>query len=363
MTRNRYVVMAVGLGVSALFIYLAVRGLDFSAVEEAFSHAELLPWLPLGILSYLCSHVARGLRCRLLVRRHAKISLVTATHVVVVGYAANNVLPARLGELVRSGMLAERAAMPLAQSIVVTFIERVLDGIVMLFLLVVATLTVDVAGWMRELVFVALGVFGAATVAMFAAAHAPRFVIALASRIGRPLGPRWQARFVGLATSVTNAGACLRDPRDAALLFAGSLLVWCLEAGMYVALLPIFGIPMTWQLGVATMCVTGFGLLLPSSPGSIGPYHYFASQAMIVFGVAGPTALAYATLVHLTFYIPVTAWGAAAMVWYGVKLNAAPAAAQPAETTAADAVDTAEKVTHATPPAPGAPAVSPPPNA
>jgi hypothetical protein len=328
--KNRLAVVMIGLAVSAVFVFLAVRGLDLSAVGAAFSSAVLWPWVPLGVAAYLCSHVARGVRCRMLVARHADISLATATHVVVVGYAANNVLPARLGELVRSGMLAERAAMPLAQSIALTVIERVLDGLMMLALLVLATLTIDVAGWMRELVYVALAVFGLATAVVAIAAYAPAVILRLAQRAARPLGERWRARADRLAHSVTAAGACLREPRAAARLLAVSLLVWALEAGMYVTLLPTLGIPVTWQLGVTTMCVTGFGLLLPSSPGSIGPYHYFASQTLIGFGVAAPTALAYATLVHLAFYVPVTLWGAAAMVWYGVELNAS---AAPADTS------------------------------
>lgn len=321
MRKNRLLAVLAGLAVSAVFVYLATRGLDLGAVTDAFSHASLLPWLPLGVASYLLSHVIRGLRLRVLVRRHADVRPLAATHIVVVGCAANNVLPARLGELVRSGMLAERAAMPLAQSITVTFIERVLDGIVLLGLLVVATLSVGVAGWMQDLVFVALAVFGMATVAIVGAAHAPRLLLSLASNLTRPLGARWQARFVSLAQSIVNAGACLRHPTDAALLISLSVVAWCLEAGMYLALLPLFGLPIEWQVGVATMCVTSFGILLPSSPGSIGPYHYFASQSLIVFGVAGPTALAYATLVHLAFYLPVTVWGAAAMLWYGIQLD------------------------------------------
>lgn len=317
--------MLLGLAVSAVFVYLAVRGLDLSAIEAAFARADLLPWLPLGVASYLCSHVVRGLRLRVLVRRHADLRPGAATQIVVIGCAANNVLPARLGELVRSGMLTERAAMPLAQSITVTFIERVLDGIILLFLLVLATATVEVSGWMQDLVYVALAVFGMATVAMVGAAQAPRLLVEIASRVTRPLGAAWQARFVNLATSVANAGACLRHPVDAALLLVLSLVAWCLEAGMYLALLPTFGLDIgpsiVWQVGVATMCVTSFGILLPSSPGAIGPYHYFASQSLIVFGVAAPTALAYATLVHLAFYLPVTIWGAAAMLWYGVQLD------------------------------------------
>jgi len=343
MRRRRLLAVLLGLAVSAVFVYLAVRGLDLSAIEAAFARAELFPWLPLGVASYLCSHVVRGLRLRVLVRRHADLRPVAATQIVVIGCAANNVLPARLGELVRSGMLTERAAMPLAQSITVTFIERVLDGIILLFLLVLATATVEVSGWMQDLVYVALAVFGMATVAMVGAAQAPRLLVEIASRVTRPLGARWQARFVNLATSVANAGACLRHPGDAALLLALSLVAWCLEAGMYLALLPIFGLSIEWQVGVATMCVTSFGILLPSSPGAIGPYHYFASQSLIVFGVAAPTALAYATLVHLAFYLPVTIWGAAAMLWYGVQLDgtSAPRDAAPRTTASQTAASQA----------------------
>ncbi len=331
MRTRRITMIAVGLGASAVFIWLAMRGLDLSAVKRAFAEAELVPWLPLGIGLYFASHLVRGVRCKLLVKKHATLGLATATNVVVVAYGANNVLPARLGEFVRAGMLAERANMPLSQSLGVTFIERVLDGLTMLLLLVIATFTADVAHWMRELVYVALAVFGMATIVMVVGAIWPQRIIRLAVWASRPLGVNWQARFEVLATNVTNAGACLRDPKDALLLVVYSVVVWCLEAGLYVAVLPIFGIPMTVQFAVITMCVTGFGLLLPSSPGAIGPYHYFASQAMMVHGVAAPTALAYATLVHLSWYIPITIWGAIVMLWYGVKLSSASELAETAK--------------------------------
>jgi len=68
--------------------------------------------------------------------------------------------------------------------------------------------------------------------------------------------------------------------------------------------------------------VTNLGLLVPSSPGFIGPFHYFCSQALVAKGVDAPTALAYATVVHMAFFVPVTIWGAAAMLWYGVEVGA-----------------------------------------
>ena len=331
MGKHRYTVIAVGLLASAVFVYLAVRRVDFSALASIWRDAELVPWVPLGIASYLLGHVVRGVRCRLLVRREAALSLMTASNIVVVGYASNNVLPARLGELVRAGMLAERSGMPVAQSLAVTFIERVLDGLAILGLLVVATLTSAAPGWIQDLVRVALVVFGVATLVMLAGAHSPNFIVSVASRLGNKLGPKMHDRVVSLATSITNAGACLRDPRDAILLALLSIVVWTLEAGLFVALLPVFGIEMSIHIGVVAMCVTNLGLLVPSSPGFIGPFHYFCSQALIAEGIGGPTALVYATLVHLAFYVPVTIWGAGAMLWYGVEVGSTAAMAREAK--------------------------------
>src|SRR5205814_8202164 len=100
MLRHRTTVVAIGALASAVFVYLAVRHLDLESLKAAWRGSTLLPWLPIGIASYLLGHIVRGHRCRLLVRHEAALRLMTASNIVVVGYASNNVLPARLGELV-----------------------------------------------------------------------------------------------------------------------------------------------------------------------------------------------------------------------------------------------------------------------
>ena len=321
MGRHRKTVIVLGLVASAVFMYLAVRRLDVATLKGVFATTRVWPWVPVAVLSYAAGHVVRGLRCRLLVRRDANLRLVTASNIVVVGYAANNVFPARLGELVRAGMLAERTGMPVAQSLVVTFIERVLDGLAILVLLVIGTSRAGAPEWTHDLVRLALLVFGGACAVMLSAAHSPGLVLTAASRLGNKLGTRWHDRLVGLATSITNAGACLRHPRDAVLLAAYSLIVWVLEAGLFLSLLPAFGLGASFTAAALAMSVTNLGLLVPSSPGFIGPFHFFCSQAIMTTGVAEPTALAYATVVHLAFYVPVTVWGAASMLWYGVEVG------------------------------------------
>lgn len=131
----RVAVAMVGLAASAALVTLALRHLDFASVRDSLRNAKLLPWVLLAAAAYLAGQLVRGQRLRVLVRRESKLSLATATNIVVIGYASNNVFPARLGELVRVGVLAERTGVPLAQSLAITFIERILDGLAILVLL------------------------------------------------------------------------------------------------------------------------------------------------------------------------------------------------------------------------------------
>ena len=82
---------------SLFFMGVAISRLRFEEIRTALSNARTLPWVPLAVLSYLVGHVIRGVRCKMLVSRTATLSLPAATNVVVLGYAVNNILPARLG--------------------------------------------------------------------------------------------------------------------------------------------------------------------------------------------------------------------------------------------------------------------------
>ena len=89
----RLVLGLVGLAGSAVFVALAFRRLDFASVLSTWKTAHLFPWLPFMVASYLLGHVVRGQRLRVLVRRETFLPLPTASNIVVVGYASNNVFP------------------------------------------------------------------------------------------------------------------------------------------------------------------------------------------------------------------------------------------------------------------------------
>lgn len=310
-----------GLIASALFFAIAVRRLDWALVSGTLRQARLWPWLPAAIASYLAGHLVRGLRCRWLLRRDARLRLLTATNIVVIGYAVNNILPARAGELARSAMITERTGLPFVQSLTVTFVERVLDGLAILTLFFVGStlLTFQVA-WLRLSLWTSAAVFGTATLVIAAAVAWPGVTMAVVSRLSARLPVRVQRLSLRVMAGFTAGVGAVGDLRCAARLFALSLVVWILEAGLFLFLLKALAFPFSPTWAILAMAVTNLGLLVPSSPGFIGPFHFFCMQTVVALGGESTRAFAYAVLVHAAFYVPVTIWGLTALVRYGVEL-------------------------------------------
>lgn len=322
---RRVLFVAGGLLSSALFMLLAIRRLAWRDVGQAFANAQLWPWLPLGIFCYLLGHVVRGVRCRRLASCEARLSRSSATNIVVLGYAVNNILPARLGELARAAMLAERTGLPFAQGLSITFLERILDGLIMLGLLAVAFFSLPAAshhGWLGATLELATGVFSVALLGVLTAVLAPSLLLRWTSRAAHVVTPRIHDRLVRVVDHGVRGVAYLRAPRAATGIAALSLLVWLCEAGLFLCLLPAFDLAFDPRVALLAMTVTNLGILVPSSPGFIGPFHFFCMRALMAVGVTEATGFSYAALVHLAFYVPITIWGVGIVVAYGFKLGA-----------------------------------------
>lgn len=237
----------VGLAIGVGFVWLAFRKLEPRDILAALGAARIWPWVPLAMLSYLAGHAVRGIRCRWLVSHDANLPLATATNVVVLGYAVNNILPARMGEVARAALLGERIGMPFVQSLTVTLLERILDGWTMLLLFSVGLALTPVGGGMLETAILAATFFAAVSAGILTMLVAPYRVAELASQAAGRVRPAWQDRIWGLCVSVSNGLGYLRRPSDALRIGALSVVVWLLETGMFLMMLPAFGLPLRFD--------------------------------------------------------------------------------------------------------------------
>lgn len=330
------------LGASAAFLWLAFQELDLAVIGDALASARLWPWIPAATLAYLCSHFVRGLRCQKLVSNDADLHLATATNIVVLGYGVNNILPFRLGEVARAGLLSERIGMPLPQSLTVTLLERVLDGWTILVLLLVgAALVPQVDGASVPGVLPAALILGSGSLAIAWMLFFPYGTAACASRLGGLVRRSWQEPIWRFFVCVSNGLSYLRRPTNALRLVALSLTVWALEALMYLLVFPAFGLPVKLEWALLVMATSNIGILVPSPRGHVDLFRTLCAQALVLLGISSVTSAAYAVALHAVFYVPITIWGLGVLLRYGIELawttaRAKDAARPVAATTIAD---------------------------
>jgi len=305
----------VGVVVAALFVWLLATRVEWGAVRRVLVAASPGP-LVLGLGLFGAGIAVRVVRWWWMLRAfEPRLAPWRCARPYLVSLALNNTMPLRAGDLVRTfGFRGELRAPP-GRVLGTLVIERVLDLLVLLAVFFVGLLGAA-SGVVPRAYVTAGAVAGAAAVGAVAA------LVLAPGRVALVLA-RWQARLAGrpLAERIARGaghflealGALQSGPRALQLL-ALSALAWTLEGGMYAAV--------AWSLhaGVAPLgpwfaLATGtLATLLPSSPGYVGTFDYFAMVGLAAYGADRSVAAAFAVLVHLLLWVPVTVVGGLLML-------------------------------------------------
>lgn len=330
---KRHLQLAAGIVVSAVCVGLAVRGLELGAVAHLLAGAGYF-WLVPALALYFAGVWVRAVRWRHLLRPVADFSAGRLFPVVVIGYMANDVLPARLGELVRCYVLRRRDGVAPTAALGTILLERVMDGVTMLAFMALALPLLPFSVALYQLMAGAGLLFLTVTAALIVLVTRPALAMRLVAIATRPLPDglaerigRLAASFLGGLASLGGAGATLR-------IFALSCTAWLLEAGMYFTLMFAFPLAPSLPLAILTTAVANLGTLIPSSPGYVGVFDFIGRSVLAQFGVAEETALAYVLVVHAALIVPITLLG----FWYawreGISLGAAASTISPSRATA-----------------------------
>lgn len=174
-----------GLIVSAIFLWLALRGLHLRDVWLKLQEGNYV-WLLPSVAVYFVAVIARTWRWDFMLRPLKRISLGRLFPVVVIGYMGNNIYPFRAGELLRSYVLYRREDISVGASLATVVVERVFDGLVMLlFVFLALPFTQIDNGTIRLIVNVASGVFFAALILFFLMAAMPDRAYRFTERLTR----------------------------------------------------------------------------------------------------------------------------------------------------------------------------------
>jgi uncharacterized membrane protein YbhN (UPF0104 family) len=317
MTRpaRRWLRPAIGAVVAALFVWLLAHRVDWGSVGHLLASAAPAP-LVLGLAFFAAGIAVRVVRWWWMLREFEPgLRPVRCARPFLVSLALNNTMPLRAGDLARAFGFRGALRSPPGRILGTLVIERVLDLVVLLALFFLG-LVGAARGVVPPAYVTAGGVAGAAGIAaLVALVLAPAYVARTLERWqARLAGRELLARLAGAAAQFFEALGTLQSPLRAAQLLALSVLAWTLEGGMYASV--------AWSLhaGVAPFgpwfaAATGtLATLLPSSPGYVGTFDYFAMLGLTAYGATRAVGAAFALLVHLILWVPVTLVGGALLL-------------------------------------------------
>lgn len=316
----------IGLLISGVFLYIAFRGQNFGDIREAMLQANLW-WLPVALVLYLIGVWIRAIRWALLLKPViGKVKTTTLFPIVVVGFMANNILPLRAGEIVRSLLVGRKFGARKTAALATIAVERIFDGLTMLAFLAFSMIFVSLTSDLEHVAIVAFVVFVGLLLGMFLLTFAGDLVDRLLQLVLGPLPTPIADRVHHMAQSFLGGLGILRTRRDLALVLLTSIGAWLFEASMYFVLAYAFGGAVRAVMGISasllTTSVANLSTLIPGAPGYIGQFEYGVKLVLGgVFAVPDSQALAYAILVHAALFFPITIWGL--IEWFRQELTIA----------------------------------------
>lgn len=297
-----------GFAVSALFVVLLLRQVDPGELADAVRGVRPA-WLLAAGAVYLAGLWLRSLRWWLVLRPSLAISIRDTFVLVVIGSAANNLLPARAGELVRAGLLQQRHGGSWMLGLGTIALERVLDGIVLTVFLATTIALAGGSTLLRGLALFAGAVFVAITPLIVLLIARPEATTAMVVRLPRllpaALRPRARAWLNGFLGGLTT----LRGPAAWSRVVAVTVVSWAFEAAAYWLVGVAFGLDVSPPLYLGVAAATNLAIAVPSTVGGIGPFEFFARETVVAYGAATTLATAYAIVLHALLLIPVVVAG------------------------------------------------------
>lgn len=304
-----------GIGISIFFLAFLFRKIDFNLLLATLRSADYRYILAAVIFTFI-SYFMRAIRWHYLLISVKRIPLASLYPATIIGYMANNLLPARLGEFVRAYVLAKKEGLQTPVVFASLVIDRLCDGFTVMLMLLLTLFTLQLPHSMAEadsllrsggtitfLLYVGLVVF------LIFLKRQTIVTLRLVAYLLRPLPRTLSDRLIPLLGSfIEGIRIPSRGVHVVAVLFS-SILIWTFALIPIDLILQAFGIHLPIAASMFIMVLLVFAVLVPASPGYIGTYHYACFKGLSAFQIPETTSISIALVIHGTSFFPVIVAG------------------------------------------------------
>jgi uncharacterized protein (TIRG00374 family) len=304
-----------GLGVTVLCLWLALREVDLAVIAESLMDAQ---WWLIVLVAMPCQVgciYLRAFRWKFLTDPIQPIPLPALSRATFIGFAGNNLLPLRVGEFIRAWALAEDVGGHATPYFGTILFERVIDALcfVVMILAVLSVHSFGEAGQVSPSSVAWLAAIGLA--GLIAIRRFPDQTLRLFGFFLRPLPERWAEKLEAIARDLLLGLTSLRGLKPFLGIGIYSFLLWGVLViipfwvGMSAAGVHFDSPQETLLASFCAVVVVIFFISAPSAPGFFGTYHLAVQYALADFGVPPDQGFVVGVLVHLSYWLPVTAIG------------------------------------------------------
>ena len=279
--------IALGLGM----LWGAFQITDLADVRQAMTGLRWPLVLAAGA-TYWAGMALRVLRWHGLLKALRPVSRPLVGELLLCGYAMNNLLPARLGELFRADLAKRRLGLSRTTVLCSIVVERVLDLTAILLCLALGLLTfIPPAGASATLDFGRMLVQAALLVGVI-----------LAGVVWLMRGALSSARLPSMAQRLLadlRTGLKALGPRNALPLTVLTAAIWTAEASALALMFAALGEPLSAPAALIAISTASLSTLVPTAPAYIGSFQLVFATVMPTLGVPAPVGIAASGLVQL----------------------------------------------------------------
>jgi uncharacterized protein (TIRG00374 family) len=298
---------AASLALAGVLLYYSLRGIEWRQVIMTVKSARLL-FVLLALALMTTALFLRSYRWRVILLAEGNVSIPLAFWATSAGYLANNVLPARAGEVVRSLMVSSRSGLNKAFVLTTALSERVVDAIAVITISSVVLLTMKHRpGWLASAArpFALLGLCGVLGIILV-----PAFEVFWFKLLGLlPLQPKLRARVEGALRSGLQGIRSFHNLNRLARFVLFTAVIWALDAVTTIVLARSISLQITLPMAFLLTAGLALGSALPSTPGYVGIYQFVAVSILTPFGLSRTAAIAYILMFQALNYVMVLSWG------------------------------------------------------
>jgi uncharacterized protein (TIRG00374 family) len=298
-----------GIIISVILLVFIFWNTDIQALKEAMLSANYWYLAPSVLITFICMWL-RAIRWQWLLAPIKKIGVHSLFSATMIGFMANNVLPARLGEFVRAYVIGRHENIPKSASFGTIVVERIFDGLVLLSFLIFSFMTqTALPDWVIVSGYVVGGIYIVSLTFLFCLVIRPDGVLYFLVPAIRMISLRTANRVESLIRTFIDGLQILKQGFRMIMILILSLILWFIFAFSIQVALMGFNHNLPFTASLLIMAILGFGVTIPSSPGFVGTFHASCVVGLALFSVSQSDAVSFSIVYHASQYIPVTVVG------------------------------------------------------